>query len=383
MGATYTEEWTIRQLIENVENKLIFIDKNQRNSDLHNKRIKSTILNTLLTPINRMSELTFTKNDKELLAIDDGQQRINDVIEFVNDGFTFNSNSLPPSIQKDMWCMHNNHVTFSQLTPETKEYFLNGKVNIVIIEANKLGHISTDYSFNSQNIASVNLNGDETLHGAYYGKFLDFIKSNFTNKYLNEIGYITPDKIKRLTGLRPLISMSEQYISLDYINSRTSNLEDICISRRNMKIPKDIKNSIKNAVKSVEEIFPAKEMKKLKKFNKVKFFNILVVVIGMLDTYVKDYNKKLVKKALIKLHNDLINDHIQDESDTQQLYKKQNIIKLIYRTLDENNALATIKSKENITRAMFEYISFESKKLKADTILIGKHVAYLNDKVKL
>jgi len=381
--ATSYEFWTISELMTKIHDNQIKYGENQRNSDLHDNRSKGTIINTLLSPLNDIQQITVTHNGDGSYNVDDGQQRINNIIAFITNQYELKQSHLHESCRKDFWSLYKKTIKYEELTQEQQQHFLNGTIPVKIIDKSKLEHISCDYMFNALNIALSPLNGDEILHGSYYGKYLDFIKSNFDNEYLNEIGFITKQGIQRLKPLRPLIMLSEQYIYSDFINGEKDNIGIICESRRNYDISVTVKQSIEYAVNVVKMMFTVNEIKCLELYRTPSFFNILVYVISLYHKYNSVEQIQLVKKGLIRFHNDVNNGGVQDESDREIEFKKLKILSLVSDTRRAKGSLSGIVHKTNIARSMFEYISFEDSLLKEKIKLIGQMVPTLKLKIQL
>ena len=381
--ATSYENWTIKQLIEKVESNEVFADVNQRNNNLHDTKTCGTIINTVLTPINDVQMITLSLKSNGKFAIADGQQRANDLIKFFKNQFTLSKTSLPDHCKKDYWSKTEESVKFEQLNKTKQTHFLNGIVPIKIVDESKLGHISSDYMFNALNTATVALNGDEVLHGSQYGEYLNFIKLNFENTFLNKIGFITNGKIKRLKPLRPLITLSEQFTFNKLIDGENGNMQLICDSRRNVKITGKLRTSIMDATSLMQTFFSTDELKHLRLYCSTSMFNILIFV---LQTYRKHYSigqTEDIKNALIKLHHDIQGGGIQYDCEQDEYIKRLKVLNLISETRIRKGSLSGICHKQNIARAMFEYMSLESEELNQNLFLIKNIVPTLKMKIQL
>ena len=181
-----TVDWPIGYIKTQFDEKVLYVPKYQR-SFVWSNLIKSKFIESILMglPI----PFLFLYRNKEIgsLEIVDGAQRIQTLVEFLNNNLILSGLKKIKSL---------NGKTFSNLPEKYQTIFKTTSLRIIVLDE-KTTESNRKEIFNRLNTTGEKLEEIEVILGSYSGPFIEFLKECSENIIFKEICPISKEKLKR------------------------------------------------------------------------------------------------------------------------------------------------------------------------------------------
>lgn len=307
---------SINDFIQWKKNKELILQPRFQRRKVWVPKAKSFLIDTILIgfpiPTIHIRSNIDLYTQKTIREVIDGQQRISTILDYIEGKFTVLS-------------MHNKEYggkKFSELPEEIKKRFLEYDLSVDFL----IGADDSDVLdvFSRINSYTVVLNTQEKLNANFSGKFkqavyeLGRIHYNFwrNNKILNDYSILRMKEAELCTDILIAINSGIQgkYNLKEYKNYYEKYDDDFPKERT-------IKERFKNCIDTIENIFEGKLYKSL--FGKKTLFYSLFcalydVMYGIPDSILENHfkikkeNYEDIRKALLKLENELTNEEVTD-----------------------------------------------------------------------
>lgn len=239
-----TFDFSVSTICEYLDNGHIYIPEYQRgyvwNRSQASRLIESLIIQCPI-PI-----IYLNQEQDEKLSVIDGNQRLNSIHLFLQDGFSLQGLTAYPELEG---------YNFSSLDPRIKRHILNRTLRCITILKETHPQIKFDV-FERLNTGAVQLNAQEIRHGTYFGKFLSLIDDLVDEKIWKKIIGIRNDK--RMKSEELVLRFFALTMELDkYQKPLNLFLNNYCEKNRNLSDQRilELKALFLNTINAVNYLF--------------------------------------------------------------------------------------------------------------------------------
>ena len=190
-----TRDYVIDYLVTKYENDgLFYVPVEYQRNFVWNEKTKCYFIESLLMGL-PIPFMFFADTDDGRLEIVDGAQRMQTMVDFVNNKIKLASLDVLTNA---------NGLCFENLEQSIQRRFLNTNIRVVFLEQGTT--ISTRQEiFKRINTAGLELKPSEVRRGSYEGKFHDFLSECTRNALFNELAPRTEQVEKRYEGLELIL----------------------------------------------------------------------------------------------------------------------------------------------------------------------------------
>ena len=221
---TETYDFSVATIHEYLKKKYIYIPKFQR-MYVWNRVQASRLIESLVIQC-PIPVIYLNQESDERLSVIDGNQRLQSLQLFLEDGFALNGLKAYPELEDTL---------YSELDSRIQRHILNRTLRCIVILKDTHPRIKFDV-FERLNTGAVQLNPQEIRHGIYHGALIDTIDNLSDNITWKEVSGYANDK--RMKGSELILRFFALNEDLDrYQKPLSAFLNDYC--DKNQFIQKD------------------------------------------------------------------------------------------------------------------------------------------------
>lgn len=197
---TETYDFTVATIYDNLKSGAIFIPQFQR-SYVWNRSQASRLIESLVIQC-PIPVIYLNQEQDERLSVIDGNQRLQSIKLFLNDGYALRGLTTYPELEG---------YVFSELDPRIRRHILNRTLRCIAILKETHPQIKFDV-FERLNTGAVQLNPQELRHGIYHGDLMKRLEKFSQNTTWRDLSGITSDT--RMKGAELILRFLAMYEDL-------------------------------------------------------------------------------------------------------------------------------------------------------------------------
>lgn len=237
---TETYDFSISTIYDYLTSSRIFIPRFQRKY-IWSKGQASRLIESLIIQC-PIPVLYFSQTTDEKFSVIDGNQRLNSIKLFIDNGFELTGLTTYPDL---------NGNTFSSLDPRFQRHILNRTLRCIVILKETHPQIKFDV-FERINTGSARLTPQELRHGIYTGPFIDLLDEIAKDKLFLKLTQTSKDtRMKAEELVLRFFALSESLST--YTNPFVTFLNNYCEQNRNIDSikSKSLKTSFLNILNKI------------------------------------------------------------------------------------------------------------------------------------